>query len=52
MKCAVEMASSVLIYLPSFMKSGRGVQAILKCCLRNFLGCSVGITDLLITPLR
>jgi hypothetical protein len=40
---AIEMASS--IYIPSFMKAGRGVQAILRFCLRNLGGCNVGITD-------
>jgi hypothetical protein len=42
---AVEMASCGMIYLPSFMKIGTGVQAILRFCLRNLKGCDVGITD-------
>jgi hypothetical protein len=49
------MASCGMIYISSFMETGIGVQAILKCCLRKLRGCSVGITggrDLLITPLR
>jgi hypothetical protein len=45
MKCAVEMVSSGMMYFPNFMKIGTGAQAILKCCLRNCIGCSVGITD-------
>jgi hypothetical protein len=40
MKYAVEITS-----LPSFMKIGTGVQAILRFCLRNLRGCDVGITD-------
>jgi hypothetical protein len=31
----VEMVSGSMIYVPSFMKIGRGVQAILRFCLRN-----------------
>jgi hypothetical protein len=42
---AVELASCGMIYLPSFMKIGIGIQSILRFCLRNFKGCSVGITD-------
>jgi hypothetical protein len=34
MKCAVEMGSDGVIYLPSFMKIAIGVQAILRCFLR------------------
>jgi hypothetical protein len=45
MKCAVEMGSSGMIYMQSFMRTGIGVQAILRFCLNNFGGCSVGITD-------
>jgi hypothetical protein len=41
----VEMASCGMIYLPSFVKIGTGVQAILRSCLRNLRGCDVGITD-------
>jgi hypothetical protein len=55
MKYAVEMASCGTIYLTSFMKTGTGVQAILRVCLRNLRGCNVGNTDgrdLLITPLK
>jgi hypothetical protein len=44
-----------ILYVPSFMKIGTGVQAILWFCLRNLRGYNVGITDgrdCLITPLR
>jgi hypothetical protein len=39
------MASYGMIYIPSFMKTGTGVQIILRFCLRNFTGCDVSITD-------
>jgi hypothetical protein len=39
------MASGGMIYLPSFMKIGIGVQGILRFCLRNLRGCDVGITE-------
>jgi hypothetical protein len=42
---AVEMASCGKIYLPSFMKICKGVQAILRFCLSNLDDCNVGITD-------
>jgi hypothetical protein len=42
---AVEMASCGMIYLPSFMKIGTDIQAMLRFCLRNLRGCGVGITD-------
>jgi hypothetical protein len=45
MKYASQMASCGTMYVPSFMKIGTGVQAILKFCLRNLRGCNVGITD-------
>jgi hypothetical protein len=45
MKYAVKVASYGMIYLPSFMKIGTGVQAILRFCLRNLRVCNVGITD-------
>jgi hypothetical protein len=32
-------------YIPSFMKIGTGVQAILRLCLNNLNGSYVGITD-------
>jgi uncharacterized protein YraI len=39
------MASGDMKYIPSFIKIGRGVQAILRFCLRNLRTCNVGITD-------
>jgi hypothetical protein len=45
MKFVVETASCVMIYIPSFMKIGVGIQAILKFCLKNFRGYNVCITD-------
>jgi hypothetical protein len=42
---AVEMASCGMIFLPSYMKTGAGVQAVLKFCLRNLRGCNVGISE-------
>jgi hypothetical protein len=33
---AVEMVSGGMIYVPSLMKIGIGIQAILRLCLRNF----------------
>jgi hypothetical protein len=45
MKYSVEMASHGMISIPSFMKIGAGIQAVLRFCLRNLRGCNVGITD-------
>jgi hypothetical protein len=45
MKHGAEMASCVMLYIPSFMKTGIDVQAILKFCLSNLRGCNDGITD-------
>jgi hypothetical protein len=45
MKYTIEMASDVMIYAPSSMKTGSVIQAVLRACLRNFRGCNVGITD-------
>jgi hypothetical protein len=42
---AIEMGSGGMIYIPCFMKTGTGMQAIFRFCLRNFKGCNVGITD-------
>jgi hypothetical protein len=44
MMYTIEMASGGMIYIPSFMKIGIGVQAILRFRLRNLRGCNV-ITD-------
>jgi hypothetical protein len=40
-----EMASCVMIYVPSLMKTGTDVQAILRFCFRNLRFFNVGITD-------
>jgi hypothetical protein len=45
MKYAVGMASCGMTYVRDFMKTGIGVQAILRFCLGNLKGCNVGITD-------
>jgi hypothetical protein len=45
MKYPVQMVSCGMIYIPSFIKVGTSVQAILRFCLRNLRGCNVGITD-------
>jgi hypothetical protein len=39
MKYADEMASRGRIHIPSFMKTGAGIQAISRFCLRNLRGC-------------
>jgi hypothetical protein len=39
--CAVEFPSCGMVYIPSFVEIGRGVQF----CLINLRGCNVGITD-------
>jgi hypothetical protein len=44
-KYAAEMASGGIINVRSFMKIGRGIQAILRFCLNNLRGYNVGITD-------
>jgi hypothetical protein len=45
MKCAFEMASCGMTYIPSFNKIGKGVRTVLRFYLRNLRGCNVGITD-------
>jgi hypothetical protein len=45
MKYAIEMPSCGMIYIPSFMHIGTGVQAILTFRLRNLRGSNVDITD-------
>jgi hypothetical protein len=45
MMYSVEIASCGMIHVPSFMKIGTCVQAILMFFLSNFNGCNVGITD-------
>jgi hypothetical protein len=41
----IEMDSCGVIYVPSFMKTGTGVQAILRFCLNNLACCNVGVSD-------
>jgi hypothetical protein len=41
----VDMGSCSIIYLPSFMKIGTGIQATLRFCLSNLKGTNVGSTD-------
>jgi hypothetical protein len=41
----IEMASCGMIYIPSFVKIGTSIQAILRFCLRDLRGCNVGTTD-------
>jgi hypothetical protein len=45
MKYTVEMGSCGMIYIPSFMKIGTGVQANLRFCPINIRGYNNGITD-------
>jgi hypothetical protein len=45
MKQAVGLASDGMIHVPSFIKVGTGVQAILRRFLINLRGCNIGITD-------
>jgi hypothetical protein len=39
------MVSGDVIYIPSFMKIGIGVRAILRAFFRTHRYCNVGITD-------
>jgi hypothetical protein len=39
------MTSDGMIYIPGFMKIGRGVQTILRFGLSNLMGCNVDITE-------
>jgi hypothetical protein len=41
----LEMVACGITYTPSFVKTGRGVQAILRFYLRNFRICNVGIAN-------
>jgi hypothetical protein len=45
MKYTVEMGSGGMIYIPGFMKTGKGIEEILMICLSNLKGCNVDITD-------
>jgi hypothetical protein len=42
---AVEMASCDMICIPSFVKIGTGVQAVIRLCLSNLNFYNVGIID-------
>jgi hypothetical protein len=46
MKYAVKIGSRGMIYLPSVINVGIDVQAILKFCLRNFVGIIYGNFEL------
>jgi hypothetical protein len=55
MTCDIEMASCGIIYIPSFVKIGTGVQVILSFYFINLKDCNVGITEgneLYSAPLR
>jgi hypothetical protein len=39
------MWQDIHVYVPSFVKMGTGVQAILRFRFRNLRSCNVGITD-------
>jgi hypothetical protein len=45
MMYAVEIASCGMIYLPSSMQIGRGIQAILRFRISNLNSYNVGITE-------
>jgi hypothetical protein len=45
MNCPVEMTSYGMIRIPSFVKIGTGIKAVLRFGLRNFGGCNIGITN-------
>jgi hypothetical protein len=40
-----DIASCGLMCVSNFIKTGTGVQEVLRFCLKNLRGCSVGITD-------
>jgi hypothetical protein len=42
MECTVEMASDVVMHMPSFMTIGSAIAVILRLCLNNLRGCIVG----------
>jgi hypothetical protein len=41
----VAIASCGMIYVPSFMKIGTGVQGVLRFCHSKLRFCNVGITE-------
>jgi hypothetical protein len=44
MKCAIELASDGMMYIPNSMKIGTSVQAICRFCFGNLRGCNVDVT--------
>jgi hypothetical protein len=44
-KSTVEVGSGGMIHTRSIMKIGKGVEGILRFCLRDLKVCNVGITD-------
>jgi hypothetical protein len=45
MMYVVEMTSCGMIHVPCFIKTGAGIQANLRCCLRKLRGYNVGIIN-------
>jgi hypothetical protein len=45
MTCAIQVGLDDMIYIPSFMTIGSGIQVILRFCLSNFGGCKIGNSD-------
>jgi hypothetical protein len=45
MKYTAEIASNSAIYIPSFMKTDKGIEAVLRFYFSNLRCCNVGITD-------
>jgi hypothetical protein len=44
-KYVVQMGPGGMIHIPSLMRIGAVIQAILRFCFRNLIGCNFGITD-------
>jgi hypothetical protein len=45
MMYAIDMSSYGMIFFPSFMKTGKGIEGIVRFCFINLEGSNVGITD-------
>jgi hypothetical protein len=45
MKCTVEMDAGSMIYIPSVMEIGSGVEGILRFNFSNLKGWNIGIID-------
>jgi hypothetical protein len=45
MTYAIQMGSGGIIYIPSILKIGTGIQVTLRFWLSNLNVCNVGITD-------